>query len=100
MGRYPISEIQSNPDMAKRRAQILMIYRDGATDFEITVSSDVPFLKISSERGPKGDRYENTIWIDPDLAKPGQIKGNIIIKTNDPDIPNLTVPVTGDLQPR
>ena len=99
MGRYPISEIRGNPGLAKKRAQILMVYKEGTTDFQITVSSDVPYLKISSERGPKGDRYENTIWIDPDLAQPGQIKGNIIIKTNDPDFPKLTVPVTGDLQP-
>ena len=100
MGRYPISEIRGNPALAKQRSQILMVYRDGTTDFEITASSDIPYLKISSERGPKGDRYENTIWIDPDLAQPGQIKGNVIIKTNDPDFPKLTVPVTGDLQPR
>jgi hypothetical protein len=100
MGRYPVSEIQGNPALAKKRAQILMVYRDGTADFQVTVSSDVPYLKISSERGPKGDRYENTIWIDPELAQPGKIKGNIIIKTNDPDFPKLTVPVTGDLQPR
>jgi len=40
----------------------------------------------------------NTIWIEPDLAQPGEIKGSIIIKTNDPDFPKLTVPVTGILQ--
>jgi hypothetical protein len=100
MGRYPLSEIRGNPALAEQRAQILMVYRDGTTDFEITVSSDVPYLKISSERGPKGDRYENTIWVDPDLAQPGEIKGNIIIKTNDTDFPELTVPVTGVLQPK
>lgn len=100
MGRYPLSEIRGNPALAEQRAQILMVYRDGTTDFEITVSSDVPYLKISSERGPKGDRYENTIWIDPDLAQPGEIKGNIIINTNDSDFPKLTVPVTGVLQPK
>ena len=100
MGRYPLSEIQGNPDQARKRAQILMVYREGIPEFEIKVSSDVPFLKFSSERGPRGDQYENTIWIDPELAKPGQIKGNIIIETNDPEFPKLTVPVWGDLQAR
>jgi hypothetical protein len=98
MGRYPISEIRGNLAIAKQRAQILMVYREGIPKFEITVTSDIPYLKITSERGPDGDRYENTIWIDPDLAKAGPIKGNIIIKTNDPDFPKLTVPVWGDLQ--
>jgi hypothetical protein len=99
MGRYPVSEIKGNPTLAKKRAQILMVYREHTTQFQITVSSDVPYLKISSERGPKGDRYENTIWIDPDLAQPGEIKGNIVIKTNDREIPRLVVPVTGKLLP-
>jgi hypothetical protein len=100
MGRYPLSEIQGKPAVAKDRSQILMVYREGTTDFQITVTSDVPYLKISSERGPNGDRWENTIWVDPELAKAGQIKGNIIIKTNDPDFPKLTVPVWGDIQAR
>jgi protein-disulfide isomerase len=99
MGRYPLGEIQSDAALAKRRAQILMVYRDKTSDFQAKVTSDIPFLRISSERGPQGDRYENTIWIDPDLAQPGEIKGNIIIETNDPEIPKLTVPVWGDLQP-
>ena len=100
MGRYPLSEIQGNADSAKQRAQILMVYRDGIPNFEITATSDIPYLKISSERGPNGDRFENTIWIDPTLAKAGKIEGHIVIKTNDPDFPTLTVPVWGDLQAR
>jgi len=100
MGRYGINEIRGDTALAKRRAQILMVYREGTDQFQVMVSSDVPYLKISSERGPKGDRYENTIWIDPDLAQPGEIKGNIIIETNDPEIPKLTVPVTGRLLPK
>jgi hypothetical protein len=100
MGRYPLSEIRGNTALAKKRAQILMVYRDGTSDFQITVSSNVPCLKVSSERGPKGDRYENTIWIDPDLAQPGEIKGTIVVETNDLDIPKLSVPVSGNLLPK
>jgi len=100
MGRYPISEIRGDPVMAKKRAQILMVYRDGTDQFQAKVTSDIPFLRITSERGPKGDRYENTIWFDPELAQPGDIKGNIIIETNEPEVPKLVVPVTGQLQPK
>ncbi len=100
MGRYPISEIRGDPAMAKKRAQILMVYRDGTDKFQAKVTSDIPFLKITSERGPKGDRYENTIWFDPETAQPGDIKGNIIIETNEPEVPRLVVPVTGQLQPK
>ncbi len=100
MGRYPLSEIRGDPGLARRRAQILMVYRDGTDQFQARVTSDVPFLRITSERGPKGDRYENTIWFDPEAAQPGDIKGNILIETNEPEVPRLVVPVTGQLQPK
>lgn len=100
MGRYPLSEIQGKTGMASSRAQILMVYRKGTTGFEIKVTSDIPFLKINSEQGPKGDRWENTIWFDPEKATAGEIQGKIFIETNDPDMPRLEVPVWGDLQPR
>jgi hypothetical protein len=97
MGRYGISEIRGDPATAKRRAQILMVYRKGASGLDIQVRSDVPFLRIESERGPNGDRWENTIWLDPEGAKPGEIHGKIFIQTNDPEVPKLEVPVTGKL---
>lgn len=96
LGRYAISEIRGNPQAARNMAQVLMVYRTGMAGFEIKVTSDLP-LKIESERGPKGDQWENWIWPDPDRIGPGEIKGTIFIETNDPDIPKLSVPVTGNL---
>ncbi len=97
MGKFPASEIRGNPQTARTAAQILMVYRKNSTDFEIKVTSDVPFLKIESEQGPQGDRWENTIWLDAELVQPGEIQGTIVIETNDPEVPKLEVPVTGIL---
>jgi hypothetical protein len=95
LGRFGISEIKRNPNLARQLAQILMAYRDNTNQFQVQVSTDVPFLKFTSERGPQGDRYENWFWLDPDRVEPGEIKGTIFIETNDPDFPKLSVPVTG-----
>ena len=97
MGKFPLSHIRGNPETARTVAQILMVYRKNSTDFEIRVTSDIPFLKIESEQGPLGDRWENTIWLDPAHVQPGEIKGTIVIETNDPEVPKLEVPVTGRL---
>ncbi len=97
MGRFDVSEVRGKPDVARARAQILMVYRKGTAGFEIKVTSDLPYLKIESERGPLGDRWENTIWLDPERVEPGEIKGTIFIETNDPEVPKLEVPVTGKL---
>lgn len=95
MGKFSLSDIRGNPDTARTTAQILMVYRKNSTDFEIEVTSDVPFLKIESEQGPEGDRWENTIRLDPERAQAGEINGTIFIETNDPEVPKLQVPVTG-----
>ena len=95
MGKFPFSDIRANPETARTAAQILMVYRKNTTDFEIEVSSDIPFLKIESEQGPEGDRWENKIWLDSERVQPGKIKGTIVIETNDPEVPKLEVPVTG-----
>lgn len=100
MGRFPLSEIQGGPDVAQSRAQILMVYRKETTGFEIKVSSDIPFLRIESEQGPNGDRWENTIYYDAEKATAGKVRGTIFIETNDPDVPKLEVPIWGDLQAR
>ena len=95
MGKFNLSDIRSNPQTARTTAQILMVYRKKTTDFEIEVTSDVPFLEIESEQGPEGDRWENTIRLDPKRVQAGEISGTIFIETNDPDVPQLQVPVTG-----
>lgn len=99
LGRYGISEIKGNSQDARARAQVLMVYRKGTTGFKIKVTSDIPYLKIESQQGPQGDRWENTIWVDPERAEPGEINGTILIETNDPKFPKLSVPVTGKLLP-
>jgi hypothetical protein len=97
MGKFDLSHVKGNPQTARTVAQILMVYRKNSTDFEINVTSDVPFLKIESKQGPLGDRWENTIWLDPERVRAGEIKGKIVNETNDPEVPKLEVPVTGRL---
>lgn len=95
MGRFNLSDIRNNPQTAHTTAQILMVYRKNTTGFEIEVTSDVPFLEIESKQGPEDDRWENTIRLDPERVRAGEINGTIFIETNDPEVPELEVPVTG-----
>jgi len=97
MGKFSISDIRGNPQTARTAAQILMVYRKNTPDFEIEVSSNILFLNIKSEQGPQGDRWENTLWLDPERVQPGDFSGTIVIETNDPEVPKLEVPVSGVL---
>ena len=69
----------------------------GAGSFEARLKSDQPYLRITAERGPRGDRWQATIRLDPAVSAPGPIAGTIWIETNDREVPLLKVPVTGTL---
>jgi hypothetical protein len=98
LGTLPLADIQSHSGLLNRNAQTLMVYQKGGTDFRITASADVPELDVSAERGPAGDRHQLTISLNPRMQlKSGAIRATILIETNDPEFPLLSVPVSGQL---
>jgi hypothetical protein len=97
LGAIPISQIRKNPGLLSILAQTLMVYQEGGSDFRATLHTDLPALKLKWERGPKGDRYQTTIALDPDKVQAGSYKGLLLIDTNDPAFPKLTVPISGKI---
>jgi len=98
MGRLPLA-IATDNDAVQQLAQTLMVYRPGTDDFEVIARVDVPFIAISSERGPDGDRYQITLTLMPERLEPGPIHGQVIIETNDEAFPMLKVPIQGGILP-
>lgn len=97
LGAIPISQIRKNPGLLSTLVQTLMVYQEGGSDFRATVRTDLPALKLKWERGPKGDRYQITIALDPGKVQAGSYKGLLLIDTNDPAFPKLTVPISGQI---
>jgi hypothetical protein len=77
-------------------AQTLMVYQSGGKGFQVKGRSDIPGLDIKAEPGPQGDRVQLTLSMAG--AKPGPLSGKIVLSTNDPEFPELQVPVTGQVQ--
>jgi len=100
LGVIPISQIRKNPGLLSIVAQTLMVYQEGGSDFRATLRTDLPGLKLKWERGPKGDRYQTIIALDPDKVQAGSYKGLLLIETNDPGFPKLTVPISGQILDR
>jgi uncharacterized protein DUF1573 len=99
LGALPVSAIRKAPELLAQSAQTLMVYRKGTDDFQATATTNLP-VSVKSERGPLGDRWQFTITLKQESVKAGPISGAIIIKTNDPEFPQLTVPVSGNLLDR
>jgi hypothetical protein len=100
LGALPISAIRKNPELLTRTAQTLMIYRKETKEFHAQATSDVPALSIRSEQGPAGDRWQFTLTLNEALVHVGPIRGSIVIETNDPEFPRITVPVSGHILDR
>jgi hypothetical protein len=100
LGALPISAIRKNPKLLAQTAQTLMIYRKATKEFRAEASSDVPALSIRAEPGPAGDRWQFTVTLNEALVNAGPIRGSIIIETNDPEFPRMTVPVSGHILDR
>jgi hypothetical protein len=83
--------------MLNMLAQTLMIYQEEGSDFRATLTTDLPTLNLKLERGPKGDRYQATISLNPDKVEAGSINGLLLIDTNDPKFSKLSVPISGQI---
>lgn len=100
LGALPISAIRKNPRLLTQTAQTLMIYRKETKGFEAKATSDVPAVSIRSEQGPAGDRWQFTLTLNEALVNVGPIQGSIVIDTNDPEFPRITVPISGHILER
>jgi len=92
------SDLKSNPGLTNLINQTLMIYQEGGKDFRPTAATDLSVLNLGVERSKFDDRCEIHVEVAVNKLAPGPIKGSIRIKTNDPEFPLLTVPVTGSVE--
>ena len=89
-----VASLKGNPKMADSFSLELTVYQKGGTDFQIlSVQSDVPFLQLTPFQAQLKDRYGIRVSIIPEKLKAGAINGSVSITTNDPEFPQLTVPV-------
>jgi Protein of unknown function (DUF1573) len=98
-GVLSLRSIEKEPGLLTALTQTLMVYQFGGTDFVVSVGTDLPELAVASERGPQGDRYQNTIALVRERLKVGTFRGSIRIVTNDSEFREFSVPVSGTIVP-
>lgn len=98
-GTLSLSAIERDPALLTAAAQTLMVYQFGGSDFIARIKTMPSQLVVKSERGPQQDRYQNTMSLAVDRLTVGPIRGSIRIETNDPQFPELVVPVSGTIVP-
>lgn len=94
-GHVQLSKARKHPQLAKLLQQQFVIKRRTGRMTIRSISSDIPSLLIDS--GPMQDVSSFALNAGLDLAQlsPGPISGSIVLTTNDPDHPTISIPVSG-----
>jgi hypothetical protein len=92
-GRIQVQQLKAGPQWISLLAETLMVYQAGGKDFQISAQTDVPFLSISPVQSQLKDRYQIAVNVLPERLKSGVVQGHIFITINDPQFPQLAIPV-------
>jgi hypothetical protein len=97
-GHIDLSGIQKMPGMLPIATQIFIITRRDSEMTITSVTTNVPFLDIQQDPPERGQIFRFDVGLDINRIEPGKIDGSIILKTDDPEYPELVVPVRGEIQ--
>ena len=97
-GSIGLAQIDSNPAAAADLEQWVLVKKRAGKFGIKSIRSDLPGLKITQT--PEGE--SNTFRVDVALSKghlqPGSLDGKIRVLTDDPAIPEVIVPVSGQIR--
>lgn len=78
--------------------KIVLVKKHEGVDFRvIRATTDVPFLSVRIVPHRPGESYNVIIKIEQSKAEKGQFEGTLLIETNDPQYPELVLPITGTI---
>jgi hypothetical protein len=94
-GEISAAFLKAHPDEIQAMAKRIMVYQEGGKDFQISAATDLPFLNPATSQAQLKDRFEVRLSVVPEKLKAGPVKGVLVVDTNDPEFPRLTIPITG-----
>jgi len=92
-GTISTASLKAGPQTLEALSASLMVYQEAGKDFRVTAQTDIPFLQLSTFQAELKDRCEIRVGLVPEKVKPGPVNGSIVILSNDPEFPRLTIPV-------
>ena len=98
-GQVNLSGIQKKkPGMLPIATQIFLVKRRDSEMTITSVTTNLPFLDIQQDPPERGQIFRFDVGLKGNLIEPGKIDGTIRIKTDDPEYPELIIPVRGEIK--
>ena len=93
LGTISIDYLKAHAETVESLSTSVIVYQDGGKDFQISATTDVPFLELSTSQAQLKDRFEVRVKVVPEKLKSGEVNGAVVVVTNDPEFRHLTIPV-------
>ena len=88
-------QVRTNETLRKTLTQILMVYQDGGTNFQVTARTDLPFLTTRAEPSVTGKQVQIEVALNPDGFPTRDFQGHLELVTNDREFPRVEIKVKG-----
>jgi hypothetical protein len=92
------TQIKTNETLRKTLTQILMVYQDGGTNFQVNAKSDLPFLTAHAEPSSSGKQVQIEVAVNGDQLQAGDFHGHLELVTNDREFPKMEINVKGQVR--
>jgi Protein of unknown function (DUF1573) len=93
LGTINIDYLKAHAQTVESLSTSLIVYQDAGKDFQISATTDVPFLELSTSQAQLKDRFEVRVKVIPEKLKSGEVNGTVVVVTNDPEFRRLAIPV-------
>ena len=94
LGTISIDYLKAHAETVESLSTSVIVYQDGGKDFQISATTDVPFLELSTSQAQLKDRFEVRVKVVPEKLKSGEVNGTVVVVTNDPEFRRLAIPVS------
>jgi hypothetical protein len=97
-GAMDSAQVKTNETVRKALTQVLMVYQDGGTNFQVTAKTDLPFLTTRAEPSASGKQVQIEVALNPDGLRAGDFHGHLELVTNDREFPKMEINVKGQVR--
>jgi hypothetical protein len=97
-GTMDLAQVKTNAALRETLRQVLMVYQDGGTNFQVIAYADLPFLKVSSQASSTGKQVQVEVELKPEELRPGDFQGHLELTTSDPEFPKMEINVKGQVR--
>jgi len=97
-GTMDCAKVRTNEKLRKSLTQILMVYQDGGTNFQVTAKTDLPFLTTRAEPSVTGKQVQIEVALNPDELRVGDFQGHLQLVTNDREFRTMEINVKGQVR--